>query len=51
LPRKTRLTFVLGEVVVLDDIVGLGETATRKHASGISKSPFDSAPCDAVALT
>jgi len=46
-----RITYVLGEVVVLDDIVGLGETATRKCASGISKSPFGSAPCNALALT
>ena len=46
-----RITYVLGEVVVLDDIVGLGDTVTRKRAGGASASPIVSAPCNAVALT
>ncbi len=38
-----RITHVLGEVVVLDDIVGLGEIVARKRANRASNPPFPTA--------
>lgn len=48
-----RITYVLGDVVVLDDIVGLGDVVTRRSAgdngSGPSTSPLVNAHRDALA--
>ena len=42
-----RITYVLGDIVVLDEIVGLGEIVTRKRTSKASTSPFANEPCHA----
>lgn len=48
-----RVTYVLGDIVVLENIVGLREIVTGKRAgntwSDMSASPFVNAPCNAVA--
>ena len=47
-----RITYVLGDIVVLEDIVGLGDIVAWKRAgntwSDTSASPFVNAPCNAV---
>jgi DNA-directed RNA polymerase subunit omega len=46
-----RITYVLGDVVVLEEIVGLDDIVTAKRAgnswSDTSRSPFVDAHCDA----
>jgi len=43
-----RITYVLGDLVVLDDIVGLGELITSKRTGGASTSPFVNVLSDAA---
>jgi DNA-directed RNA polymerase subunit omega len=41
------ITYVLGETIVLDDIVGL---VTGKHAGSTSAPPFVAAPCNVAVV-